>query len=80
MTKVTILGEEQGSEPKNKIEFVSLIDSNGDFHDATQAGDWENIQLLSQKYDGSPFDLMFAWNNNPNKGFLYLGHFNDGVV
>jgi len=78
MTKVIILGEEKQPEQKKKIEFVKSVNKFQIINDATSKPlDFKNIILL-RKTD--IIDFMFAYNDNPNDGCLYLGHFNDGEV
>ncbi len=39
-------------------------------------------QVLAAKHQVNPnnYDVMFAYNEDRNRGVLYLGYFNDGVV
>lgn len=80
MTKITIIGEEPKIKELKKIEFIKvlkrdLIISNSFFNTES----FSNIELISLNYT-KEFDLMFAYNSNRNKGALYLGKFNDGIV
>lgn len=79
MTKVTILGKSQGEEPKKKIEFIKYLSFGGDVCSASlDPSCFKNIELICAGYGG--YDLMFAYHYDRNSGYLYLGHFNDGVV
>lgn len=80
-TKITILGSEPTEKKElKKIEFVKNLKNDMIIGSlcANPCG-WENIVLLekSSRYDG--LDVMWAYDNG-GKGYLYLGHFNDGVV
>jgi len=81
-TKVIILGQEPKEEKKLKpIEFVKHLSFDLIcFEDpCNDPCDFENIELICENYDKG-VDLMFAYNEDRNYGFLYAGHFNDGVV
>lgn len=81
-TKVTILGEQPIEQEKKKIEFVYIIDIVGlSFIEAImQANDYTNIELIRKNDKSNCYDVMFAYNEDRNKGAIYLGHFNDGIV
>ena len=40
------------------------------------------IELIGQRYRGSVYDIMYAYNDPKyrNEGVLYLGYWNDGFV
>lgn len=81
MTKVTILGQPQGDEPKKKIEFTHcLLDSVSETTKKPEL--FKNVELISKNYLREGVDLMFAYNDDRNdqNACLYLGHFNDGIV
>lgn len=79
MTKVIILGEEKQPEQKKKIEFVKIIERSGGILMATSTpNNFKNIELISRNYGN--YDVMYAYDDDRNKGWLYLGHFNDGEV
>ncbi len=83
-TKVIILGEEPTKikEPK-KIElreYLSRVDTSIDFEKASSKPSvYKNIELISKSYINN-LDLMFAYGDDRDFGYLYLGLFNDGVV
>lgn len=79
MTKVTILGQEPKEVKKLKpIEFTDFLSQDKKFiEDSLDANIWVNIELVARY---SAFDIMFAYDDDRNKGCLYIGHFNDGVV
>ena len=80
MTKVIILGEEPQKQGK-KIEFKKAYISNGEIEDSeTEPCDWQNIELICEKYTNSGLDLMFAYDTSRKNGILYFGYFNDGIV
>ena len=79
MTKVIILGQEPNKEKKKPIEFIKVIHEEYlKISEITHLPkDWANIELIVK---GKGYDIMYAYDHNRNKGRLYLGHFNDGVV
>ena len=79
MTKVIILGQEPNKEKKKPIEFIKVIHEEYlQISEITHLPkNWENIELIAK---GKGYDIMYAYDHNRNKGRLYLGHFNDGVV
>lgn len=82
MTKTSIFGQSEVKQDEKKpIEFVKYlrkIDIElGD--NCTEPSKYTNIVLLQKSYTGN-LDLMYAYNENPNGGYLYLGHWNDGIV
>lgn len=81
MTKVIILGQEPKEEKKLKpIEFVKSLTSMLNIQNSfSSPKGYNHVELISRKYN-SEYDLMFAYDEDRNKGNLYLGHFNDGVV
>lgn len=87
MTKTSIFGQpEVKQDEKKPIEFVkSYLD--GDCwieSEELTAGrlpiNWENIVLLELGYNSDGLDLMWAYDDNPNKGMIFLGNWNDGIV
>lgn len=79
MTKVIIIGQQQETEPKKKIEFVKILCADLSFREAeSEPRAYKNIELICRNY--GDFDLMFVYNEDRNDSILYLGHFNDGVV
>jgi len=81
MTKVIILGEDM---PKTgrKIELISYVSPKMETTKGTvyKPHEFENIELICRDYGDSEKDLLFAYNKDRNRGILYLGHFNDGIV
>jgi hypothetical protein len=82
MTKVIILGQEPEQKKTKRIEFVELIDHSKQFTAPRYTPkDFKNIELVAKNWDVDEIlDLMFAYDSDRNVGYLYLGHFNDGVV
>jgi hypothetical protein len=81
MTKVIILGEQPENKELEPIEFVKWLDSEFNFCKAeSYPMEWKNIELICKNYQSHGFDLMFAYQDERNKGVLYLGHFNDGII
>jgi hypothetical protein len=82
MTKVIILGQEPEQKKPKRIEFVELIDHSKQFIGPRYTPkDFKNIELVAKNWDiAEILDLMFAYDDDRNNGFLFLGHFNDGVV
>ena len=82
MTKTSIFGQsEVKQEEKKPIEFVKYLSiSKEKFGEAVRKPNiWENVILLEKDYTCN-FDLMWAYDSNPNCGCLYLGHWNDGIT
>lgn len=82
MTKVIILGQEPEQKKKKSIEFVKQVDHGLDIVNPRYSpNQFENIELIAREWDdGGLLDLIFAYDNDRNEGYLFLGHFNDGVV
>lgn len=86
MTKTSIFGQSEVKQEKKKpIEFVKLLDSSGELNgvkyiSAHKPSGWKNVTLLELGYNSDGLDLMWAYDENPNDGCLFLGHWNDGIV
>lgn len=82
MTKVSIFGQSDSEAKKLKpIELVKTLLKNGEFEDPkSEPKNWGNLMLLEKEYTSSQMDLIWAYDENPNIGCIYLGHWNDGVV
>ena len=81
MTKVSVFGQKATESKQLKpIEFKYCVDSTGKLSIAAHPSTWMNVQLFAKKYRGGEFDLILAWDDNPNNGAIYLGHWNDGVI
>ena len=81
MTKVIILGEQPDKKKLKPIEFkLQFTDNKEPCLPTHTPNQWENIELISKRYaDG--LDFMFAYKKGEReRGVLYLGHFNDGIV
>jgi len=79
MTKCTVIGQEPVHDKKKAIEFVKLINTNGIVSGTdVKPTKFDNIELICSDFGGH--DLMFAYDHNRNLGYLYLGHWNDGVA
>jgi len=89
-TKTIVLGAKTQPQPKlNKIEFNQAIAFHGAIISATffnaAPNEFNYIELVCKNYgkqNTKSFDLMFAYYDprKREKGILYLGHWNDGVV
>jgi hypothetical protein len=77
MTKVTILGQPQGDEPKKKIEFVNGLSASEKTEVWASPSTYKNIVLLSKNYCGEGLDWMYAYDTDVHAGCLYLGRFNE---
>ena len=79
-TNITILGEVNNSKSIQFIKRLYEFTSNTSVEDTSEKpSDYKEIVLLrrgSQIY----YDLIFAYDDDPNEGILFLGFFNDGVV
>ena len=84
MTKCIVLGETKCEDPKKRIiKFVHNINiypGNVRLNTAANPNQFAVIELISKTTQKDSFDLMYAYNNDRNGGYLYLGHWNDGVV
>jgi hypothetical protein len=83
MTQVIDLTKSEPQKEKNKIQFLkAILDLEGNpLSDPKHIPeDWDVIELICRgNYMGK--DLMFAYDKGErSNGYLYLGHFNDGVV
>ena len=68
-----------------RIVFVKYIKNSGEVFPAiTPPKEWKNIILLKRgifsDQKSIAYDVMFAWDDNPDCGYVYLGYWNDGVV
>ena len=91
MTKCIVLGSQDEPQPKKKpIEFIyySVGDKNY-FDNKWEEVDnirhspksWQYVKLVQKNWRGQGLDLMIAHDNEqPENGFIVLGHWNDGVV
>jgi len=82
MTKTSIFGQsEVKQEEKKPIEFIEhLTKADLKFRKSKDnPKNWKNITLLQKSYNND-LDLMWAFDESPNQGYLYLGHWNDGIV
>jgi hypothetical protein len=78
MTKVTIIG---GEPTEKKIEFKLVLFSDLSMNESTAISKaFKNIELICLNYRNGDLDLMFGYDDNRSEGYLYLGHFNDGIV
>lgn len=82
MTKTSVFGQPEKKESEKKpIQLVkALIDSElTDMNDDPSS--FHVVMLLEKGYSKSETpDLMWAYWEDNNKGCLYLGHWNDGIV
>ena len=81
MTKVSVFGQDSEEEKKKKpIEFVKAFFYKKFVDAKAKPSEYEYVVLLEKNYYGINLSLIWAYDNNPNNGTLYLGHWNDGVV
>ena len=82
MTKCSVIGQKEVSKEKKSVEFCKYIPKGvpklkfevGCVHPNT----WDNIMLL---YSDDDFDYMYGWCDGfEQDGYIYQGHWNDGVV
>ena len=87
-TTCIVLGENNSvKQVKKPIEFLVFVDTSEVMTKTKRCkvvknkpNEFFNIELVSKKAGGFGLDIMFAYNQNRNYGYLYLGHWNDGVV
>lgn len=82
MTKTSIFGQSEAKqEEKRPIEFVKHIRRRDGIIDESRSvpNDFQNITLLQCIYI-KDLDLMWAYDESPNQGALFLGRWNDGIV
>lgn len=85
-TQTIVIGEQNKVSANKPIEFLSFIEVNSrkdvDVNtDILQPNHWKYIELICKDY-AAGLDLMFAYDEplRREKGTLYLGRWNDGVV
>jgi hypothetical protein len=82
-TVCTVLGEDVEVKKGKGIEFVKQLNSkhnNLSFLTANYRLDiYENIEVIRYGKEDC-LDLFFAYKDDRNDGFLFLGHLNDGFV
>ena len=86
-TKCIVLGKNNPIEQvKKPIEFLVFVDTSEVMTKTKRCkvakikpNEFFNIELVN-KAGCVGLDIMFAYNQNRNYGYLYLGHWNDGVV
>ncbi len=84
MTKTSVFEQEETEQKKElkpiKFERVVAGFEEEETTDKTYPpNNYNKIVLLEINYY-KDLDLMWAYYDEPNKGVLYLGHWNDGVV
>ena len=80
-TKCIVLGEAIGESKELKpIEFRKVLERNAEWREPTiKPNFFDYIELVQR--DSVNGDIMLGYHNNGrNKGCLYLGKWNDGVV
>jgi len=81
MTQVIVLGKPTIKSTSNPIVFVKSLKSDLTFGvGCVSPTEFKFVELVALNYYSSDFDLMFAYNDERDNGYLYLGHFNDGTV
>lgn len=81
MTKTSILGSSSNPAPQQEIKFIHVIRSDAVGVAGALPKQWNNIILLSRGSIPGELDKMYAYDNrSPQSGYVYLGHWNDGVV
>jgi len=80
MTQVTYLGK-QSEEKKKPIEFLYYLNTERQIKAAEfKPHQFKHVLILSNNYNGTGLAAFYAYEDNPNKGVIYLGNLNDGVV
>lgn len=85
-TKVSVFGQESTEQPKElkKIEFVKSIDNDGTIRRAMSCPlNYERVMLVDKTSSNNNerfFDIIIAFCPRNERGFLFLGHWNDGIV
>jgi hypothetical protein len=84
MTKCVVIGEKFNVTKKKTIEFVYILRSSGNFTSnfSRDPSTFSNLELIQRDFakDNYKYDLIFAYNDIRESGFIYLGHWNDGIV
>lgn len=85
----TLSGEDIGNQPK-KIKFIQVLNEESVFISESNTykykpEDFAHILLLKTGLGkNKEYDLMYAYNENPNEGNnegkLFVGFFNNGIV
>ena len=81
-TKCSVIGQKEVSKEKKSVEFCNYLSEGIDARFREEAyvkpSEWDNIIYLCER---SGRDYMYAWDNGDEQnGFIYQGHWNDGVV
>lgn len=82
MTKVSVFWEAPVKVGLKKgIELKLVLSSDGKVATSVcDPIDYDNVQLFRKSEKGY-YDIILAWNEDtPDRGVVYLGHWNDGVV
>lgn len=82
MAKISIFGQPEVKQEKKlkSIELVKYIDERGSICIADNTtSNFRYIQLRQQNYLSGKYDLILTW-DNPDYVYVFLGHWNDGVV
>lgn len=83
MTKVGIFGQETVTRISRPIQFVKIINSNGEIESTSYSpNEWNNVVLiLDRTQNNERYDIMYAWDDDAQtNGRIYLGYWNDDVV
>lgn len=73
-------GKAQHPKKQNAIRLVKYLREDHVWKDTKdKASNFQTVELLCEDYaDG--WSLLFAYNDDRDKGILFLGFFNDGIV
>ena len=81
----TLSGEDIGNQPR-KIKFIQVLNEDSVFISDSNTYKYKPeefdhiIFLRSGLGKNKEYDLMYAYNANPNAGKLFVGFFNNGIV
>ena len=79
MTRCTVFeSNETTPKPLKKIEFVNYFNGDSICPATFSPKSWDNIQRIGRV---AGMEIMHAWDNGRSeRGCVYSGHWNDGVV
>jgi hypothetical protein len=74
-----------GTDAKKPIIFKRFVDTRTNYctissNPASDPGSFDNVRLIAKGIKGE-YDVIATWqDNSPESIFIYLGHWNDGVI
>lgn len=79
MTNISVFGEQNEQKKREAIELVWFLNKGGRMKAIASPDSWDHICLLGADAK-TDFDLIMAWDDDDDYKYIYLGHWNDGIV